>query len=94
MRCIRQIHLDDYGTTNEHITHVRSSTSTGGVLERQTREDVVRRIDLGLESYHSHNDATRGEAAVRVRVSKRGTRYIATVADGRETNNLLSLPRF
>ena len=94
MRYIRQVHLEGNGTSNEHITHVRSSIGAGGALSLQSRGEIVRQIDLGTDSYRSHNDGTGDEAAVVVRVSSRGIRYIATVADQRETNNLRRLPRF
>lgn len=94
MRYIRQVRVESPGTSNEHITQVRSSVTTYGTLETETRDAVVRKIDNGSESYRSHNDGNGAEAQVETRTSSRGLRYIATVADGRETNNLLSLPRF
>lgn len=94
MGYIRQVRVASPGTSNEHITHVRRSWTASGTLETETREAVVRKIDNGSESYRSHNDSNGSEAKVETRTSTRGLRYIATVADGRETNNLLSLPRF
>jgi hypothetical protein len=94
VRYIRQVHVDYPGTSNEHISQVKSSNTATGALLAETREQVVRAIDDGRESYRSHEDRTGDEARVDTRTSSRGTRYIATVADGRETNNLLSLPRF
>ena len=94
MNYIRQVHVDAPGTSNEHISLLRSSATASGVLTTETREQVVWNIDRGGQAYRSHDDATGSEAAVVTRTSSRGTRYVATVADGRETNNLLSLPRF
>lgn len=94
MHYIRQVRVDYPGTANEHISQLRSSSHPSGSLVSESREQVVRNIDSGRESYRSHNDATGDEARVETRTSSRGTRYVATVADGRETNNLLSLPRF
>ncbi len=94
MRYIRQVHMDDQGESNEHISQVKSSSSTTGALTTDSREQVASNIDNGRESYRSHNDRTGDEARVEINTSGRGTRYIRTVGDGRETNNLLSLPRF
>jgi len=94
MRYIRQVRVEHPGTSNEHISHVRSSVGVSSGLLTESREQVVGNIDNGRESYRSHNDGTGDEAKVETRTSARGTRYIATVADGRESNNLLNLPRF
>lgn len=94
MRYIRQVHVDSPGTSNERISQLRSSPTTSGALATETRSQVVQNIDYGRESYRSHNDRTGTEAAVVSRTSARGLRYVTTVADGRETNNLLELPRF
>lgn len=73
---------------------MHSSTTPYGVLVRETREVVAQQIDSGHAVYRSHNDLTVDEAPVETRRTVFGTRYIATVADGRKTNNLLDLPRF
>lgn len=86
--------MDSPGTSNEHISQLRSSATTSGSLTTETRARAVQNIDYGRETYRSHNDATRAQAAVITRTSARGTRYVTTVADGVETNNLLDLPRF
>ncbi|MGI8701462.1 MAG: hypothetical protein ACR2JU_09710, partial [Nocardioidaceae bacterium] len=69
MRYIRQVHVDSPGTSNEHISHLRSSPTTSGALTTETRSQVVQNIDGGRESYRSHNDATGAEAAVVTRTS-------------------------
>lgn len=94
MNYIRQARVDYPGTSNEHISDVQTSISVSGTLNAQTRESVVRAIDSGGAAYRSHNDNTGDEARVETRTSARGIRYVTTVADGRETNNLLNLPRF
>ena len=91
---IRQVHVEHPGTSNAHITQVRTSTNTYGSLTIESRDQIVRKIDGRLDAYRSDNDRTGDEARVETRPSGFGTRYIATVADGRETNNLLNLPRF
>lgn len=53
-----------------------------------------RDIETGSERYRSRNDLTARQATVDVRSTVLGLRYITTIADGRETNNLLRLPRF
>ncbi|MBG6190201.1 hypothetical protein IWX64_001137 [Arthrobacter sp. CAN_A212] len=53
----------------------------------------MQQIASGTETFCSRN--TNGaEAPVVVRTSGLGIKYIATVSDGRETNNLLSLPTY
>jgi len=94
MRYIRQVHVEHPGTSNEHISHIHYSVTVDDTLYLQSREEAVRSIDSGGESYRSHNDRTGDEATVDTRSGSRGNRYIATVSDGRESNNLLSLPRF
>lgn len=94
MKYIRQVRVSAPGTANSHITSVYSSTSPRGALAMETREVVAQQIDTGRAAYRSHNDLTGDEAPVDTRRTVLGTRYIATVADGRETNNLLNLPRF
>jgi hypothetical protein len=94
MRYIREVHLEYPATSNQHIAEVRYSTSPTGPLSPRSREEVAQDIDAGTSAYRSHNDRNADEAAVVTRVSARGTKYIATVADGRETNNLLDLPHY
>ena len=93
MRYIRKVRVASPGTRNEHITHVQYSENAYGALTTAARETVVSSIENG-QTYRSHNDATGAEAAVAVRISTTRQKYIATVADGTETNNLLALPRF
>ena len=81
------------GTSNQHITAVGYSGATSGPLTEITRDTAVRLIEGGT-SFRSHNDRTGTEAAVTVAVSPARTKYIRTVADGRESNNLLELPRY
>lgn len=94
MRYIRSIRVTDPGTHNEHIAYVRYSTGISGELRTQSRADAARDIESLVASYRSHNDRTGTGAEVQARTSSRGVRYIATVANGRENDNLLSLPRF
>jgi len=93
MLYIRKVRVVSPGTSNQHITAVGYSGAVSGPLIEITRDIAVRLIEGGT-SFRSHNDNTRSEAAVTVAVSSARTKYIRTVADGRESNNLLELPRF
>jgi hypothetical protein len=94
MKYIRRVRVVSPGTHNQHIAEVQCSTSSTGQLSTWTRKQVVEAIDGGRETFRSHDDRTLDEAAVVTRTTSSGLRYIATVADRRETNNLLNLPRF
>jgi ethanolamine utilization microcompartment shell protein EutL len=93
MLYIRQVRVQVPGTTNQHITHLKCSGGTGGALTAVKREVIVSVIDSGY-AFSTHNDATGAQAQVVTRTSSDGRRYLTTVAGGRETNNLLDLPRF
>lgn len=94
MRYIRQIRVAYPGQANHHITHVRYAETPFGPLREASRDRVAHDIENSGIRYRSRNDLTGREAIVDVRSTVLGQRYITTVADGRETNNLLSLPRF
>lgn len=94
MKYIRQVHLESPGTRSEHISRVNHSDTTGGNLSESSRSRVVQQIDAGTESFRSLNDRTGSQADVVVRTSSLGIKYITTVSDGRENNNLLSLPTY
>lgn len=93
MRYIRAVRVEAPGTRNEHIALVRYSFSTSGAVFATTREDVAAEIRGGA-AYRTHNGQTGSQAQVLDATSASGRPYITTVADGRESNNLLSLPRF
>jgi hypothetical protein len=94
MRYIRKVAVTSPGTRNEHIIAVAYSVPANGQLFYASRQDVAAEIYERRESYRTHNDHTKAEADVITKLSRTGDRYITTVADGRETNNLLELPRF
>lgn len=93
MRYIREVSVQAPGTRNEHIVGVRYSDSPRGQLTFRNRASVVSDIDTGVASYRSLSP---GGASAEVRSFHPIGRqpYIATVANGRENDNLLSLPRF
>lgn len=93
MLYIRKVRVQSPGTRNEHITDVQYSATVAGSLVEATRAAVARDVDAGAP-YRTHNDLTAAEAPVTTGTSSAGLRYITTVADGLETNNLLGLPRF
>ncbi|WP_051703108.1 DUF3892 domain-containing protein [Oerskovia turbata] len=92
MNYIRSIYVDHPGTSNQHITHVGWSATPTGPLTTTTREQVHAWITEGHTFRSLSPQQT--QADVVPKTSPTGTRYIATVADGRETNNLLTLPHF
>lgn len=93
MRYIRKVAVTAPGTRNEHITEVAYSVTISGTLFVAPRRRVAAEIHERRESYRTHNDRTGAEADVITKLSPSGDRYITTVADGHETNNLLDLPR-
>ena len=93
MPFIRQVHLEEPSTGSEHITHVRHSATRAGRLEQSTRESIIAAIERGA-TFYSHHERTHHEALVVVRTNAQQLRYLTTVADRRETNNLLALARF
>ncbi|RLP77860.1 DUF3892 domain-containing protein [Mycetocola tolaasinivorans] len=88
---IRRVRVAYPGTRNEHITDVQYSDGTGGILKAVTRASMVEYIDNG-NSVRTHNDHTGAQAEVITRSN--GVRYLTTIANERESDNLLALPRF
>lgn len=93
MLYIRQIQVQAPGNTNQHITRVKYSGLKTGPLTTVSRDAIVSLIEGGGDVY-THNDGTGAGARVVTRKGASSDTYITTVADGRETNNLLELPRF
>jgi hypothetical protein len=80
--------LSPTGTGHEHITTLYWVQRPGGVdVESGSRAAVVKWIGSGGQAYV---EAPRIQ--VRVVTPSRGEKYVRTYADGRPTNNLLSLP--
>ncbi|WP_168187230.1 DUF3892 domain-containing protein [Salinibacterium sp. UTAS2018] len=94
MLYIRQARVQAPGTTNLHITDVKYSTTITGPLVSVSRDVIAAVIDAGGHDFRTRNDVTGAEATVVTRAGASGSTYITTIADNRETNNLLELPRF
>ncbi|ACQ82158.1 hypothetical protein Bcav_3917 [Beutenbergia cavernae DSM 12333] len=90
---IREVRVDQPGTHNQHVAAVRYSGSpTAPALHSATREQVHAWV-TGGERFRTY--APNGASAdVVARRTDSGTRYITTVANGWETDNLLRLPRY
>lgn len=90
---IREVRLLAPGTACEHVLAVRYAVAHLTEVHTATREQVHAWIQDG-NTFVTHNARTGASAPVAARTSNRGARYIATVANGRESDNLLHLPRF
>jgi hypothetical protein len=93
MHYIREVQVGAPGTHNQHVTAVRYAATLYGPLSAASREQVHAWITQG-NPFRTFDSRTGAQASVAARTTSSGTRYIATVADGIETNNLLSLPRY
>jgi hypothetical protein len=77
------------GTGLQHITHVRWEETFTGRSNTLTRARMVRHICEGNDVWVRGNDRD-----AKVAVVTANPAFIRTLADGQETSNLLSLPRF
>lgn len=68
---------------HERITYV------GGIGWIETQQEAIRAIESGLKSYYVH--AAGRTVDVVVAISHYGHKYLKTVADGIEPDNLLAL---
>ncbi|GAA1768755.1 DUF3892 domain-containing protein [Agromyces humatus] len=93
MPYIRRVRVQNPGTHSSHITAVQYSQTTSSPLTNATPEAIARAIDAGTSMYTSH-DVTGARALVVPKTGNLGRRYLTTVANGRESDNLLHLPRF
>lgn len=89
---VYSIHMAPGGSTHEHIERVRYEDQTSGRREERTVPQMVDFIDRGGKAFTS-DGRVRAEIGV-VRPGGSARPYIRTYADGRWTNNLLSLPRY
>jgi uncharacterized protein DUF3892 len=84
IRCVNKIPRED---PHKAITHIGGFETKGWRLAQQ---EAIRLIEDGKWDFFVEVDGDRVE--VEVAVSRFGNKYLKTVADGDEPNNLLSLP--
>ena len=90
---IRKVQVTSPGTSCEHVHTVRFTAGDDPQVRVATREKVHNWINEGY-AFATFNPATGASAPVAARTTSRGVRYIATVGNGRGSDNLLHLPRF
>ena len=86
--CINKDYGDHYDP-HEAITHlgwINESTNSAG---KSTRQEIVDFIENGNTAYTK--DTQGNIAYLVVRISRFGNKFVKTLADGRDTNNLLEL---
>jgi hypothetical protein len=86
---IQCINKTDRYDPHERISHVGGENPDGSRW-RLEQQDAIRRIENGEFSFYVLSGGSR--AAVVVAVSRYSHKYLKTVADGDQPNNLLSLP--
>lgn len=88
---IRRVRVESPGTHCQHITQIWYSALTSEMLTPLTKDAAVRAIEAGT-TFRTHHDTSRDQAVVVIRQTASGRKYLSTIADGRESNNLLELP--
>jgi len=86
---VRCVSKSDRFNPHERITLI-GGVNTQGAFWRLTQEDAIVGIESGRWSFFVR--AGGRVAAVIVAVSRYGHKYLKTVADGEQPDNLLSLP--
>lgn len=87
---ITAVHMEPtYGSGHEHIASVRWENPDTNATGQSTREDMVEFINGDGQAWVAD-----GQGSVQVGVVDANPPYLRTYADGRYTDNLLSLPRF
>jgi len=86
IRCVKK---SDRPNPHERITHIGGRNEDGSEW-RLTQEKAIEGIEAGQWQFY----VTSGwqEVNVIVATSRYGNKYLKTVADGEQPNNLLSLP--
>ena len=86
---ITHVRLSASGHSHEHITNVQWSQPATGKTDSSTVAQMVEWIEKGNQA-----KVTDGRNTVDVLVVNATPPHLRTVADGKYTDNLLSLPRF
>lgn len=90
-----RIRIQCINKTPRHDPHERISNVGGvnadGSRWKLTQPEAIRRTENGEFSFYTQ-DASGRVADVIVAVSRYGNKYLKTVADGEQPDNLLSLP--
>ncbi|NHA00633.1 DUF3892 domain-containing protein [Nocardioides sp. W3-2-3] len=87
---ITAVHMEPtYGSGHEHIALVRWVDTAADATDTSTRQQMVDFLNRGGQAWVA--DA---QGSVQVGVVNANPPYLRTFADGRYTDNLLSLPRF
>lgn len=79
-------YVDKTAHGHEHITHL------GSLTERYTRADVIRRLERTTNPDIFYVSVGKDVVLVTVVTDRLKGKYVRTVADGKATDNLLSLP--
>ena len=89
---ITHIRMSNGGTTHQHITHYRWKNLSTGAVDSSDKPSMVDWIDNKQGTAYVRSGSNRvGVGTVR---PDNGQPYLRTYADGKWSNNLLSLPRF
>lgn len=86
--CVNKDNGDHYDP-NEGITHLGWVNEESLVNGKSTRQEMVKFVEGGNQAYTK--DSLGNRAYLIVRVSRAGNKYVKTVANGKETDNLLHL---